>query len=187
MSEPALSCTVINDTEERKKKAVRFYLQKSPIKGCLEATTLKTMDEGVKMKHCWRVQLERNGPIHLENKLKLTILRMYTSGSSGGLAVGVHRGRNHKSIEGGLCPDRWYTDSVTRQRDCVLTHKVQREMKHPSRLLSRKMMDFVLLLFYFAKNIVTHSSHLFFQHEFTEAFVLLSSLQTYLRNYRGAR
>ena len=98
MSEPALSCTVINDTEERKKKAVRFHLQKSPIKGPLEARTLKTMDEGVKMKHCWRVQLERNGPIHLENKLKLTILRMYTSGSSGGLAVGVHRGRDHKSI-----------------------------------------------------------------------------------------
>ena len=56
------------------------------------------MDEGVKMKHCWRVQLERNGPIHVESKLKLTILRMYTSGSSGGLAVGVHRGRDHKSI-----------------------------------------------------------------------------------------
>ena len=39
-------------------------------------------------------------------------------------------------------------------------------------------MDFVLVLFYFAKNIITHLSHLFFQHEFTEAFVLLSSLQT---------
>ena len=51
-------------------------------------------------------------------------------------------------------------------------------MKHPYRLLSRKTMDFVLVLFYFAKNIITHLSHLFFQHEFTEAFVLLSSLQT---------
>lgn len=88
MSEPALSCTVINDTEREKEKAVRFYLQRAQLEVCLEARTLKTMDEGVKMKHCWRVQLERNGPIHLENKLKLTILRMYTSGSSGGLAVG---------------------------------------------------------------------------------------------------
>lgn len=39
----------------------------------------------------------RNGPIHLENELKLTILRMYTSGGSGGLAVAVGRGRDHKS------------------------------------------------------------------------------------------
>ena len=37
----------------------------------------------------------RNGPIHLENELELTILRTYTSGGSGGLAVG--RGRDHNS------------------------------------------------------------------------------------------
>lgn len=99
---PALSLM----TQKRERKAVRFYLQKSPIKGCLEARTLKTMDEGVKMKHCWRVQLGKKWPYSSGKQIKLTILRMYTSGSSGGLAVGVHRGRNHKSIEGGLCPDR---------------------------------------------------------------------------------
>lgn len=52
MSGLSLSCIVINDTEERKKKKVRFGLRKSPIKGRLEARTLKTMDVGVKTEHC---------------------------------------------------------------------------------------------------------------------------------------
>lgn len=48
---PALSLKI--QRRERKRKSDSVYgLRKSPIKGCLEARTLKTMDVGVKTEHC---------------------------------------------------------------------------------------------------------------------------------------
>lgn len=51
----------------------------------------------MKTKHSAGVKLGESGSIHLKNKLTPIILRIYVSGSNGGLAVAVEGGRHPES------------------------------------------------------------------------------------------
>lgn len=92
-----LSYTVINDTEERKKKAVRFSLQKSPIKVHQGIKDIKSSGCGHENERCAVGQLVAYGPIQLGKKSKPTVLGMHGPDSSGALAVAGGGGRDHKS------------------------------------------------------------------------------------------
>ena len=77
------------------------------------------------------------------------IRQQWGMGSSSGRREGTH---TSSLKEAPVLRDDIQT-CVAKQWDCVLIDKVQKEMRHPSRLLSRKKMYFVWVLFYFAKNI----------------------------------
>lgn len=56
------------------------------------------MDVGTKTKHRAGVWWGKVGPIHLENKLKATIRRMYGSGGSGGWVAAVGGGKEQHTV-----------------------------------------------------------------------------------------
>lgn len=71
-------------------------MQNHPIKDHQVSKDIKNKGCGPENKTlCW-VQLGKNGPIHLKNKLTPIIVRMYVSGSSRVLVAAVEEGRDHE-------------------------------------------------------------------------------------------
>lgn len=109
-----------------------------------EARTLKTNNANIKTKLSAGVQLEKNSPIRLKNKLTSTILRMYISGSTRGLRVAVEEKRDHNcSLK--KSPVLWYDiHNVSQGNETIFFYKGD---KMPNQTVKQGNVYFVLVLF----------------------------------------
>lgn len=130
---------------------------------------------------CWSL-VGRNQPYSSRKQIKthhcqdVWIRKQWGMGSSSGRR---ERTQTSSLKEAPILRDDTQT-CVARQRDCILIDKVQKQIWHPSRLLSRKKTYFVWVLFYFAKNIWSlFICPIYSSNEHLLIFVLLSSVKMF--------